>query len=78
MLDEALTGLDLSVQAQIANLLLDLQETHSLTYLLISHDLTLVGGMADTMAVMSERTDRRERSDTTDPSVRNMRKQDRC
>ncbi len=53
ILDEALSGLDLSVQAQIANLLLDLQEMHSLTYLLISHDLTLVARMADALAVMS-------------------------
>ncbi len=48
VLDEALTGLDLSTQAQIANLLLDLQAAHSLTYLLISHDLALVARMADT------------------------------
>jgi ABC-type dipeptide/oligopeptide/nickel transport system ATPase subunit len=53
VLDEALTGLDLSTQAQIANLLLDLQAKHSLTYLLISHDLALVGHMADTIAVMA-------------------------
>ncbi len=53
VLDEALTGLDLSTQAQIANLLLDLQAAHSLTYLLISHDLALVARMADTVAVMS-------------------------
>lgn len=53
ILDEALTGLDLSTQAQIANLLLELQAAHGLTYLLISHDLTLVSGMADTIAVMS-------------------------
>lgn len=53
VLDEAFSGLDLSIQAQIANLLLDLQAAHSLTYLLISHDLTLVAGMADTIAVMS-------------------------
>jgi ABC-type glutathione transport system ATPase component len=54
VLDEALSGLDLSTQAQIANLLLDLQAAHSLSYLLISHDLTLVARMADTIAVMSE------------------------
>jgi len=54
ILDEALSGLDLSVQAQIANLLLDLQEIHSLTYFLISHDLALVARMADTLAVMSK------------------------
>ncbi|MGH9642391.1 MAG: ABC transporter ATP-binding protein [Terriglobales bacterium] len=53
VLDEALTGLDLSTQAQIANLLLDLQVAHSLTYLLISHDLALVARMADTIAVMA-------------------------
>ena len=53
VLDEALTGLDLSTQAQIANLLLDLQASHSLTYLLISHDLALVSRMADAIAVMS-------------------------
>ena len=53
VLDEALAGLDLSTQAQIANLLLDLQSAHSLTYLLISHDLELVARMADTIAVMA-------------------------
>jgi ABC-type glutathione transport system ATPase component len=53
VLDEALSGLDLSTQAQIANLLLDLQSAQSLTYLLISHDLSLVARMADEIAVMS-------------------------
>jgi peptide/nickel transport system ATP-binding protein/oligopeptide transport system ATP-binding protein len=53
VLDEALSGLDLSTQAQIANLLLELQAAHSLTYLLISHDVALVARMADTVAVMS-------------------------
>jgi ABC-type glutathione transport system ATPase component len=53
VLDEALSGLDLSTQAQIANLLLDLQAAHSLTYLLISHDLALVARLADVIAVMS-------------------------
>src|ERR1700686_4003693 len=54
VLDEALSGLDLSTQAQIANLLLDLQGAHSLTYLLISHDLALVARLADVLGVMSE------------------------
>jgi len=54
ILDEALSGLDLSIRAQIANLLLNLQETHSLTYLLISHDLAVVTGLADRIAVMSQ------------------------
>ena len=54
VLDEALSGLDLSTQAQIANLLFDLQAAHSLTYLLISHDLALVTRLADVIGVMSE------------------------
>jgi ABC-type dipeptide/oligopeptide/nickel transport system ATPase subunit len=53
VLDEALSGLDLSTEAQIANLLLDLQASHSLAYLLISHDLALVARLADTIAVMT-------------------------
>lgn len=52
ILDESLSGLDLSVQAQITNLLLDLQERNGLTYVLISHDLTLVRHIADEIAVM--------------------------
>jgi peptide/nickel transport system ATP-binding protein len=52
VLDESLSGLDLSTQAQILNLLLDLQTMHGLTYLLISHDLSLVGQVADFVAVM--------------------------
>ena len=52
ILDEALSGLDLSIQAQIANLLLDLQASFSLTYLYISHDLRLAGYLADEMVVM--------------------------
>jgi peptide/nickel transport system ATP-binding protein len=54
ILDESLSGLDLSTQAQILNLLLDLQRAHSLTYLLISHDLSLVGQVADFVAVMHQ------------------------
>ena len=53
VLDEALSGLDLATQSQIADLLLQLQKTHSLTYLLISHDLTLVARMANSIAVMA-------------------------
>jgi ABC-type glutathione transport system ATPase component len=53
VLDEALSGLDLPTQAQIANLLLDLQARHLLTYLLISHDLALTARLADTIGVMS-------------------------
>jgi ABC-type glutathione transport system ATPase component len=53
VMDEALSGLDLSTEAQVANLLLDLQASHSLAYLLISHDLALVARLADTIAVMA-------------------------
>ena len=54
ILDESLSGLDLSTQAQILNLLLDLQAEHCLTCLLISHDLTLVGQVADFVLVMQQ------------------------
>jgi len=53
VLDEALTGLDLSTSAQIANLLLELQAVRSLTYLFVSHDLSLIARMADAIAVMA-------------------------
>jgi ABC-type glutathione transport system ATPase component len=53
VLDEALSGLDLSTEAQITNLLLELQAAHSLTYLFISHDLPLVARLADAIAVIS-------------------------
>ncbi len=52
ILDESFAGLDLSVQAQVANLLLDLQVRRSLTYILISHDLALVWRLAGEIAVM--------------------------
>jgi ABC-type glutathione transport system ATPase component len=56
ILDESLASLDLSVQAQIANLLLDLQEQRGLTYILISHDLSLVGRIASEVVVMDHGT----------------------
>jgi ABC-type glutathione transport system ATPase component len=54
ILDESLSGLDLVTQAQILNLLMELQNTYALTYLLISHDLGLVGQVADYVAVMHD------------------------
>jgi len=52
LLDEALTGLDLSLQAQVVNLLLRLRERHGLTYVLVTHDLRLAAHLADRVAVL--------------------------
>lgn len=52
--DESVSALDISIQAQILNLLKNLQQSFGLSYLFISHDLTVVYYMADTIAVMSK------------------------
>jgi peptide/nickel transport system ATP-binding protein len=53
ILDEALSALDCSVQAQIANLLMELQGSLGMTYLFITHDLAMAAHLADEIAVMN-------------------------
>ncbi len=70
--DEALSALDVSVQAQILNLLMDLKEEFNLSFLFITHDLSVVRHIADRIAVMNR--GKLEESGETEEVFKNPKK----
>ena len=77
IMDEALSGLDMPLQAQIVRLLLELQVRHGLAYLYISHDLNFISLFAREVVVMDagrivERTTPAKLSESTHPATREL------
>jgi ABC-type glutathione transport system ATPase component len=76
-MDEALSGLDMPLQAQMMRLLMDLQSRHGLTYIYISHDLNFISLFAQEVVVMDagrivDRTTPENLSESTHPATRKL------
>jgi ABC-type dipeptide/oligopeptide/nickel transport system ATPase subunit len=77
IMDEALSGLDMPLQAQMIRLLMELQARHGLTYLYISHDLNFISLFANEVVVMDagrivERTTPEKLAESTHPATREL------
>ncbi|HEV7552485.1 MAG TPA: ATP-binding cassette domain-containing protein, partial [Candidatus Angelobacter sp.] len=77
IMDEALSGLDMPLQAQMVRLLMELQARHGLTYLYISHDLNFISLFAQEVVVMDsgrivERTTAARLGLSTHPATRTL------
>jgi len=77
IMDEALSGLDMPLQAQMMRLLMDLQARHGLTYLYISHDLNFISLFAQGVVVMDagrivERTTPEKLGESSHPATREL------
>jgi ABC-type glutathione transport system ATPase component len=77
IMDEALSGLDMPLQAQMVRLLMDLQSRHGLTYLYISHDLNFISLFAQEVVVMDsgrivERTTPEQLGQSAHPATREL------
>jgi ABC-type glutathione transport system ATPase component len=77
IMDEALSGLDMPLQAQMVRLLMELQARHGLTYLYISHDLNFISLFAREVVVMDagrivERTTPEKLAESTHPATREL------
>jgi ABC-type dipeptide/oligopeptide/nickel transport system ATPase subunit len=77
IMDEALSGLDMPLQAQMVRLLMELQVRHGLTYLYISHDLNFISLFAQEVVVMDagrivERTTPAKLGESAQPATREL------